>query len=130
MGDSDYEVTYTTKRRGVTIERRRYGRFRYTSEYVVSVSPEYYNEEVEFIRQGWHQARCLAIILNRDYWHVATAEEGMIPEKFAIEGKPAVATYLCGVHQYSTKDVADMMDVKRETVVKYISRFDPQRTSE
>lgn len=127
MSDEGYEVEYSRERGEVKIERRRYGRYRYTREYVLSVSPDYYREEIEFIRQRWHQARSLAIILNRDYWCVANAKEGCLPEQFAIEGKPAIATYFCGVHQYTTEEVAEMMDVKRDTVVKYISRFDPRR---
>ncbi|MFA1610148.1 hypothetical protein [Halobellus rubicundus] len=125
-----YEVDLTRERGQVTIQRRRYGRRGYPWDYVVSTSPEYFAEEIEFVRQEWEQARSLAIILNRDYEYVAYAEDGMVPQELAIEGKPAIATYLCGVHENSTEEVAEMMDVQRDTVVKYLSRFDPQRRSE
>jgi len=130
MSQSSYEVDYTDERGQVTIQRLRYGPRGYPWEYIVTTSPEYFVEEIEFVRQSGHQARSLAIILDRDYELVAYAEEGMVPQEIAIEGKPAIATYLCGVYEYTTEEIGEMMNVQRDTVVKYLARFDPQRRQE
>jgi hypothetical protein len=122
---TEYEVGYRAERGDVTIERRRYSR--YTTEYVVYTTPEYFTTDIEFIREGWRQARSLAKILNRDYWLVVESEEGTIPTEIAIEGKPAIATFLCGVHELPPEQIAKRMNITRDTVLKYLARFDRNR---
>lgn len=123
------------------IRKREYDTYRYNlrrdqerilrRQYIITIPPpQYYSEEVDFVRDRWQQARCLAIMLDRDYWQVVTADDGWVPKEIAIQGQPAIATFLCGVHEYSTEEIADLMDVERETVTKYISRIDPKRRSE
>ncbi|WP_256544831.1 hypothetical protein [Halobellus inordinatus] len=130
MDTGGYEIDFTREYGQVRIQKRIYGRRGYPWDYLVLTSPEYFTEEIDFVRQEWHQARSLATILNLDYQYVAYAEDGMIPQDLAIEGKPAIATYLCGVHEYTTEHIAEMMEIQRETVVKYLARFDPLRRSE
>lgn len=52
----------------------------------------------------------------------------VVPTKVAIEGMPAMATYLRGVHQMSKEEIADELEVTQETVTKYLTRFRPQAT--
>lgn len=71
------------------------------------------------------------MVLNQfEYTYVTDAKEGYVPEEIAIEGKPAISVYLCGVHRHSTEEVAEKMGVARETVTKYITRFDPKKRTE
>jgi hypothetical protein len=56
-------------------------------------------------------------------------KEGYVPLCVALKGKPAIATYLMGVHELAEEEVADMMEVKPPTVRKYLSRFKPYTES-
>lgn len=46
-----------------------------------------------------------------------------IPLAVALEGKPAIASYLYAVNGLGSKQVADLLDVRRRTIWDYFSRL-------
>lgn len=56
-------------------------------------------------------------------------KDGFVPVEVALEGKPAIATYLVGVHEMTAREVAEVMGVNPATVQKYLTRFKPYTNS-
>jgi hypothetical protein len=46
-----------------------------------------------------------------------------IPTEVAVDGKPAIASYIYGVHELPKEEVADTMDISESTVTKYLHRL-------
>ena len=55
--------------------------------------------------------------------------DDVVPTRIAIEGMPAIVTYLRGVHQMSKGEISEELNVTDETVSKYITRFRPHTRS-
>jgi predicted DNA-binding protein (UPF0251 family) len=46
-----------------------------------------------------------------------------IPTEIAVDGKPAIASYLYGIHELRKEEIAATMDISKSTVKKYLRRF-------
>jgi DNA-directed RNA polymerase specialized sigma24 family protein len=79
-----------------------------------------------FLRNDRKSAIALATLFEvLDQLEPSEAKEGHVSVEAALRGKPAIATFLIGVHEMSMEEVATVMDVAEPTVQKYISRFKP-----
>jgi len=84
----------------------------------------------QFERDSWRSAYALASLFDRfEKVDPPDKKEGFIPIVIALEGKPAIAAYLAGIHEMSREDIADRIEVAPTTVQKYLARFDPNRSS-
>lgn len=95
------------------------------SEYFVEIAG---GEQIE--RDTIGAAMALATLVDQ-LGGVAMYEQhkDVVPTKVAIEGMPAIATYLRGVHQMPREKIAEELEVTQETVTKYLTRFRPFSTS-
>lgn len=83
-----------------------------------------------FERNDRQSAIALATLFEVfDEIYPAEQKEGYVPLHVALRGKPAIATYLVGVHELSEEEVASEMQVKSSTVRKYLTRFKPYTSS-
>jgi DNA-directed RNA polymerase specialized sigma24 family protein len=78
-----------------------------------------------FERDERRPAVALAALIDVVDLDVDNKQEGFVPVEVAVEGQPAIATYLVGVHEYSAKQAGEAMGVEIETIEKYLSRFKP-----
>ena len=108
-------------------DRRKSG----TRTYITN--PTYYVETSDgdqFKQDGRDTAIALATLLERiNDVEVIRQRTDVVPISVAVEGKPAIATYLRGVHEMSIEEIADQMKIKRRTVKKYLNRFRPYTDS-
>lgn len=97
------------------------------------VSPPYEVQTSEgdttFDRDDYQAARALAILLDT-YEDIDLMLEKGVPNGVAIDGTPAIATYLLGAQERPRPEVAEIMDVNNKTVLKYINRLSPRRRSQ
>ena len=82
---------------------------------------------LEIVRNDYLAAKSLAALLDVNKDVQLDVERDLLPIEVAIDGKPAIATYLSGVHEYSKEDISELLDVKERTVTKYLGRFRPDR---
>lgn len=83
-----------------------------------------------FNRNDRQSAIALATLFEVfDEIYPSEQKEGYLPLDVALRGKPAIATYLIGVHQLTEGEVASEMQVKSSTVRKYLTRFKPYTSS-
>lgn len=87
-------------------------------------------DERVFERNSWESAVALQALFEV-FENIEPTEvnDGCVPIDVAIEGKPAIATYLLGANDLSPEQVASCMDVERSTVMKYLARFRPDTFS-
>ncbi|WP_335999956.1 hypothetical protein [Halorientalis halophila] len=78
---------------------------------------------IEVEKDRYSTARSLAHIFEKYDNPRLEIDEGLIPIEVAIDGNPAISTFLHGVHEFSKDEIAETMDVKTETVTKYLRRF-------
>lgn len=81
----------------------------------------------EFEEGDYHSITYCAAIIDRYGDVTSTDEESLVPVEVAVDGKPALATYLYGVLAWSREEIAEEFDVKEESVRKYLQRFRPRR---
>jgi len=84
------------------------------------------NEGESFDRDDYRLARALAVLLETYEDIDLTLDKG-VPTRIALDGVPAIATYLHGAQERSRSEVAEIMDVSEKTVLKYLNRFSPRR---
>ena len=66
--------------------------------------------------------------LHEVYGEVNVSTDDALPISVALDGSPAIATYLHGAQERPRSEVAEVMGVTEKTVLKYLNRFDPRRT--
>ncbi|MDB9299425.1 MULTISPECIES: hypothetical protein [Halorubrum] len=77
-------------------------------------------------RDDYQMARALAILATT-YDDIDFGLDNSVPIPVALDGAPAIASYLHGVQQRPRSEIADIMNVSEKTVLKYINRLDPHR---
>lgn len=70
-----------------------------------------------------HRALYWAALWSRTNGTRFVTDREVIPYKVAALGKPAIAVYLSEVHAMSIEEVADALEVAKQTVVQYRSDF-------
>jgi len=50
-------------------------------------------------------------------------DEGLIPVEIATRGRPAIASYLHAIHGFDKQEIAEKLDVQKETVRQYWHRY-------
>lgn len=90
------------------------------------VSPPYeiHIDELKFVRDDYRMALALGAV-GEAYDEVDLSLGKTVPIPVALDGKPAIASYLHGVQERPKPEVAEIMDVSEKTVTKYLSRFRP-----
>ena len=61
------------------------------------------------------------------YEDIDLSLDDAVPTSVALDGSPAIAAYLYSAQERPKSEVAEIMGVTENTVVKYLRRFDPRR---
>lgn len=70
--------------------------------------------------KAWKRGQIYEELANR-YDLSDESRRGELPVNVAIDGKEAIAAYLYAVHERSREDIADTLNVRRDTVDQYLS---------
>lgn len=66
----------------------------------------------------------IALSLQRRFGDLEVCEDqNFIPVKVAREGKAPISAYLFAVHGLDPEEIADRLQVKRNTILQYINKF-------
>lgn len=80
---------------------------------------------VESESADYPRVKAYAAIVDQ-YGDVSTTDESaLVPVEIAADGKPALSMYLYGVLDWPRDEIAEVFDVKEESVRKYLQRFRP-----
>lgn len=121
MADND-ELDILTEYEGGTVLKG----IRVSDGWVKSPYEVHTNEGISFERDGYRMARALAVLLET-YKDIDLTLKNGIPTQVALDGAPAIATYLHGAQERPRSEVAEIMDVSEKTVLKYLNRLDSRR---
>ena len=82
-------------------------------------------EKITVFENGEYRAAlaCATIVDRYGKDIIADIDNQFVPVNVALDGNPAIASYLYGVHRQSKERVAEVMGVKDRTVTKYLNRF-------
>lgn len=124
-----YPKVPIVKYEGGTYITIRFMTFRYGIHKKIGYSWEgpfevYVDSDTPIIREKYRRALGVAK-LNETYDDIDFWKENEIPIPVALDGSPAIATYLYAVQKRSKSEIAEMMSVTDNTVTKYFNRFDP-----
>lgn len=124
MGDTDSEVLFRYDG-GTSVWGTRVSRGFVSPPYHVR-SPD---DDIiaEFEESSYQSVTSYAALVDR--YGGTGFEDGDvdIPVEIAIEGKPAIATYLHGVCGWSRQRIANTFGIKERSVLKQLQRFRPER---
>lgn len=95
---------------------------RYRTTWIHHIKQE--SETITTLDQTHYQvAFAFAAIVDRYRNAYSDLDGNVVPTEIAVDGKPAIASYLRGIQQQSRNEIAKLMDVKDDTVTKYLQRF-------
>ncbi|MDB2276097.1 hypothetical protein PM022_16435 [Halorubrum ezzemoulense] len=83
----------------------------------------------DYVRGGYVQAIVLVSVIT-EYGEPRELSDDVVPASVAVDGRPAISAYLYSVNEWSKEELAQLLDVQKETVTKYISRFRRSETEE
>lgn len=82
---------------------------------------------IEAGRYNRRRARLIAKLHDRvDEFKIAWDRE-TVPVNIARQGNPVIATYLYAVHDWSEREVAELLDLRRNTVRQYMAAVSSKR---